>query len=79
MVTLLKTLTYGVMHITVATTIAYLLSGNFQTALSIGLLEPVVQSFFFYFHERGWNRLLQKRDCQKHAPDLLNYNNTISV
>lgn len=51
-----KTMTYGVMHVTVATTLAYLISGNFAMALSIGLLEPAVQTVFFYGHERVWER-----------------------
>lgn len=51
-----KTLTYGVMHVCVATLLAYLLSGSLAVALSIGLLEPFVQTFFFYFHEKLWER-----------------------
>ncbi len=49
-----KTLTYCCMHITVATMVAYALSGDLAIALSIGLIEPFVQSFVFYFHETVW-------------------------
>lgn len=52
--TLLKTLSYGVTHVTVATTLAYYLSGNWAIALSIGLLEPAVQTGVFYVHENLW-------------------------
>lgn len=51
---LAKTCTYGVAHIMVATTVAYLLTGNFLTALGIGLIEPIVQTFVFSFHEYLW-------------------------
>lgn len=56
MIALLKTLTYGIMHIVVATTLAYVISGSWAIAVSIGLLEPLVQTVFFYGHERVWDK-----------------------
>ena len=53
---ILKTLTYGATHVTVATTIAYLLTGNLTAAIGIGLIEPLVQTFVFSFHEYLWER-----------------------
>lgn len=53
-----KTVTYSMTHVTVAITVAYMLSGSFAVALSIGLIEPMVQTFTFYFHERGWKKFL---------------------
>lgn len=49
-----KTATYCIMHITVATLVAYALSGSWVVALGIGLIEPFVQTFVFYFHETAW-------------------------
>lgn len=57
MLTLFKTGTYWLCHITVAFTLAYLLTGNWHAALAIGLLEPSVQAVVFYFHEIAWDRL----------------------
>lgn len=59
-IALLKTVTYGVMHVCVATILAYLISGSWAVAVSIGLLEPLVQTVFFYMHERVWERLKQR-------------------
>lgn len=56
MIALLKTLTYGIMHVCVATALAYIISGSWAIAISIGLLEPLVQTVFFYAHERIWER-----------------------
>ncbi len=56
--TIAKTVTYSMMHVVVAVTVAYVLSGSFAVALSIGLIEPLVQTFTFYFHERGWKKFL---------------------
>ena len=52
-----KTMTYGVMHFCVAATVAYVLTGSLAAALSIGLIEPFVQTFFYNFHERAWARV----------------------
>lgn len=57
MIALLKTITYGIMHVCVATLLAYAISGSWAIAFSIGLLEPLVQTFFFYGHERVWERI----------------------
>ena len=57
--TVAKTMTYSMVHVTVAITVAYLLSGSFAIALSIGLVEPMVQTCTFYFHERSWKRFLK--------------------
>jgi uncharacterized membrane protein len=53
---LAKTGTYWVCHITVAVTIAYLLTGNIAAALGIGFIEPTVQAVVFWVHEWVWER-----------------------
>ena len=55
--TTMKTGTYGIMHVTVATTLAYIITGNLTAALSIGLIEPCVQTFTYFFHERVWSKV----------------------
>ncbi len=57
--TIAKTITYSMLHVTVAVIVAYALSGNWAVALSIGLIEPMVQTCTFYFHERSWKRFLK--------------------
>lgn len=57
--TVAKTITYSMTHVTVAVTVAYALSGSLAVALSIGFIEPMVQTFTFYFHERGWKKFLK--------------------
>lgn len=55
-----KTLTYCVMHFMVAFCVAYVLSGNFIVALSIGTIEPLVQTFCYFWHERVWESAKEK-------------------
>lgn len=54
--TLKKTLSYYIMHITVAMMMAYLVTGNLIMAATLSLLEPTVQAFAFFFHEKVWSR-----------------------
>lgn len=53
---LLKTMTYAGMHFAVAFTVAFLLSGSIEVALGIGVIEPLVQTFFYNLHESLWQR-----------------------
>lgn len=51
---LMKTFTYGAMHFVVAVAVAFAISGSWQIALGIGLIEPLVQTLFYNLHERAW-------------------------
>ncbi len=57
MKTVKKTLSYSLMHLTVAIAVAYGLTRDWRTALAIGLIEPVFQTVAFAVHERVWERL----------------------
>ena len=54
--TLKKTASYYVVHITVAAGVAYTVTGDFLLSLTLSLLEPTVQAFAFFFHEKAWQR-----------------------
>lgn len=51
-----KTFSYYIMHITVAMIVAYIVTGNLLIAATLSLLEPTVQAFAFFIHERIWER-----------------------
>lgn len=53
---LLKTITYGLMHLTVAVAVAFALTRDWRVALAVGIVEPIVQTFAFAIHERLWSR-----------------------
>ena len=61
-----KTVTYGLMHFTVAVTVAYALTRDVGIALAIGTIEPLVQTLFFTVHDRVWTRL-EARKAQRKA------------
>jgi uncharacterized membrane protein len=49
-----KTLSYYIMHITVAMLVAYVVTRNLWVALTLSMLEPTVQAFAFFIHEKVW-------------------------
>lgn len=51
-----KTLSYYIMHITVAMMVAYVITGNLWMAVTLSLVEPTVQAVAFFFHEKVWNK-----------------------
>jgi uncharacterized membrane protein len=55
-----KTITYCMMHFCVAVMVAFALTQNWALALSIGTIEPLVQTAFFNMHERAWVRARQR-------------------
>ncbi|MNT16161.1 hypothetical protein D3C72_1512500 [compost metagenome] len=57
----LKTVTYGVMHFTVAVLVAFALTRDWRIALAIGTVEPLVQTVFFTLHDRIWTRIDAKK------------------
>lgn len=59
--TVVKTLTYYLMHLTVAACVAYSVTGDLLASLTLSLLEPTVQMVFFYLHEKLWEKQLQKK------------------
>ncbi|HEY4586322.1 MAG TPA: DUF2061 domain-containing protein, partial [Brevundimonas sp.] len=65
----LKTVTYGVMHFTVAVLVAFALTRDIRIALAIGTIEPLVQTVFFTQHDRIWTRLEAKKAARRAAAE----------
>jgi uncharacterized membrane protein len=52
--TLAKTSSYWVVHVSVAAIVAYAVTGDLLTSFAPSLLEPTVQAFAFFAHEKLW-------------------------
>ncbi len=52
-----KTLTFGAVHMTVAFTVAWALSGSVLVGGAIALVEPMINTVAYFFHERFWERV----------------------
>lgn len=58
---MLKTITFTIMHIGVAFTIVYLMTGNVMVGGAVALVEPLCNSVAYFFHERIWERIRRNR------------------
>ena len=54
---MLKTITFAIMHFSVAFTVAYLLNGSLVVGGAVALVEPAINTVAFYFHEKIWQKL----------------------
>ncbi|MFD1245218.1 DUF2061 domain-containing protein [Paralysiella testudinis] len=53
---MLKTITFAILHFGVAFSVAYLLTGSIGISSAVALIEPMVNTVVFYFHEKAWQR-----------------------
>ena len=53
---MIKTITFAILHFSVAFSVAYILTGSIGVSSAVALVEPIVNTVVFYFHEKSWNR-----------------------
>lgn len=53
---MIKTLTFAVMHIAIAFTVVYLMTGDVMVGGAVAIIEPLCNSVGYFFHERLWER-----------------------
>lgn len=51
-----KTVSFAIMHFTVAFAVVYLLTGSLVIGGAVALVEPAINTVAFYFHEKLWNK-----------------------
>jgi uncharacterized membrane protein len=54
--TMLKTISFAIMHFCVAFTVAYLLTGDWVVGGLLAVVEPAVNTVAYFFHEKFWQR-----------------------
>ncbi|HEX9875862.1 MAG TPA: DUF2061 domain-containing protein [Gammaproteobacteria bacterium] len=57
-----KTLSFAALHFTVGFLVSYVFTGSVAIAGGIALVEPLANTFVFYFHERAWRRAAAGRE-----------------
>ncbi|MEP0072184.1 MAG: DUF2061 domain-containing protein [Marinomonas sp.] len=60
-----KTITFAVMHFTIAFSVAYLITGSFIVGGLVAIVEPAINTVAFYFHEMFWNKLDKAEKVEK--------------
>ena len=58
---MLKTLTFAILHFSVAFSITYLLTGSIGISSAVALVEPLANTVVFYLHVKAWRRYEQKK------------------
>jgi uncharacterized membrane protein len=51
-----KTLAFGALHLVIAVSVGWLLTGSFVLASTLAIVEPAVNTFAHYFFDRWWDR-----------------------
>ena len=67
---MLKTITFAILHFGVAFSVAYLLTGSIGISSAVALIEPLVNTVVFYFHEKAWRHHEQKKATQQLSTPL---------
>lgn len=49
-----KTMTFAVVHFSVAFSVAYALTGSAVIGGAIALVEPAINTIAYFFHEKAW-------------------------
>ncbi len=57
----MKTVTYGAMHFVVAFGVSYAMTGSLAIATGIAMVEPLIQTFAYFFHEKIWDKIKSKK------------------
>ena len=52
---MIKTISFAILHMTVAFTVAYIMTGSVVVGGALALVEPLCNIVVFYFHEMFWN------------------------
>jgi uncharacterized membrane protein len=61
-----KTLSFTILHFTVAFTVGYLLTGSAVVGGLLAIIEPACNTVVFYFHEKAWKRF-EENSPEQHA------------
>ncbi|WOX07052.1 DUF2061 domain-containing protein [Microbulbifer pacificus] len=51
-----KTCSFAVIHMGVAFTVGFVMTGDFWVGSALALVEPACNTVAYYFHEKWWSR-----------------------
>ncbi|MFC3607315.1 DUF2061 domain-containing protein [Stutzerimonas tarimensis] len=70
---LVKTLTFAVLHFLTAFLVVYALTGSWALGGAVALIEPLCNTVVFFFHEKAWERFghSQEDHCDSYGHNVL--------
>ena len=63
-----KTFTFAAVHMTVAFGVGYAMTGSIAVGGALALVEPLVNTVAFYFHELAWNAREARQRTHRRQP-----------
>lgn len=57
-----KTISFAILHFSIAFTVAYVLTGSILVGGLLALVEPAINSVAFFFHEKVWKKIESKKE-----------------
>jgi uncharacterized membrane protein len=64
-VVMTKTISFAAMHFSVAFGVTYALTGDLVVGGLVALVEPAVNTVGYYFHEKIWERIRDRRGSRQ--------------
>ncbi|MCG5510314.1 DUF2061 domain-containing protein [Ectothiorhodospira lacustris] len=65
-----KTATFAVVHFTVAFGVVYALTGSLVIGGLAALIEPMINTVAYHFHEKVWDRIRARRAARDQAAGI---------
>lgn len=65
-----KSATFGALHVVIAFSVGYALTGSFAIAGAITLVEPVANTIAHYFFDGWWTRREARRAQARQAAEM---------
>ncbi|BDB23417.1 DUF2061 domain-containing protein [Cupriavidus sp. P-10] len=62
-----KTLTFGIMHLGIAFSVTYALTGSIAISGAVTFIEPAVNTVAHYFFDRYWERRERRQSASHEA------------
>ncbi|MCG5512115.1 DUF2061 domain-containing protein [Ectothiorhodospira shaposhnikovii] len=64
---MIKTASFAVVHFTVAFAVVYALTGSLVIGGLAALIEPMINTVAYHFHEKVWDRIRARRAARDQA------------
>jgi uncharacterized membrane protein len=64
---MIKTLSFGIVHFTVAFAVVFALTGSLVIGGLVALIEPLVNTLAYHYHEKAWDRIRARTPTQPAA------------
>ena len=62
---MIKTITFAILHFSVAFSVAYILTGSIGISSAVALVEPIVNTVRLLFSRKAWNRYEKNKSENK--------------